>query len=73
MKGKIRSGRLAIGVMALGLAASLGACTGPTAQQTRAGADARATASPLGTRTADWGSGVRSQSPGYLYDRSGGA
>ena len=65
-------GRLAIGLAALGLAASLGACTGPAAQRMEARAEARGTATPLGARTADWGFGARSQSPGYLYDRGGG-
>lgn len=65
-------GRLALGLAALGLAASLGACAGPAAQRMEARAEARGTATPLGARTADWGFGARSQSPGYLYDRAGG-
>ena len=65
-------GRPALGLAALGLAASLGACAGPAAQRMEARAEARGTATPLGARTADWGFGARSQTPGYLYDRGGG-
>jgi hypothetical protein len=64
--------RLSLAVLALGAAVGLGACQGPNAQMIQARAEARGTATPL-PRMEDWGFGMRSQTPGYVFDRGGSA
>jgi hypothetical protein len=62
-----------LGALALVMAVALAACeSGPVGSQMQARADARGTGTPL-PRMEDWGFGIRSQTPGYLFDRSGGA
>jgi hypothetical protein len=69
----VTRGRIAAVLAVAGLSLALAACqSGPVGSQMQARADARGTAQPI-PRMEDWGFGMRSTTPGYLFDRSGGA